>query len=244
MNQDAGRYLGEIEPGPGRHPPDGHRPGWPSAGRNLGRGSGDIRRGDIRRRDLFDWMDVIGKLRDDEGLTQAKIGERIGWGREAVKRHIAVIDNMVPTILDFAEGHQAGRAPVDVPTGTIDFTERLFRDILSLTTDQQMDLVKKLVRGKDGKGHKYDKAETLPTMNQDRMAMNQDDRPQEERAMTTEPLNFDIDLSEFDFDINLSGIPTIDLSEFGFDIDLTRISGDTKKGRKDNGSPSDRGRRR
>jgi len=27
--------------------------------------------------DLFDWLDVIGRLRD-EGLTQAEIGERIG----------------------------------------------------------------------------------------------------------------------------------------------------------------------
>ena len=112
-------------------------------------------------------MDVIGKLRD-EGLSQAKIGERIGWSREAVRDHIAVLDKVGADVLIFAVGYQPGRAPTDGAIAPTLFTEGLFRNILSLFDYQQMDLVKKLVRGKDDKGHKYDKAETLQTMNQDR----------------------------------------------------------------------------
>ena len=94
----------------------------------------------------------------DEGLTQAKIGERIGWSRSAVLNYVSVIDDVDTTVLDFAKDHQSGRVSGDDTVVSIHFTEGLFRNILSLHDHQQMSLVKKLVRGKDGKGHKYDKA--------------------------------------------------------------------------------------
>ena len=77
---------------------------------------------------LFDWLDVIGRLRD-EGLTQAEIGERIGWTREQVKHYIAVLNTIGTEVLNLARGHQEGRVPENgttVPTTT--FTEGWFRD--------------------------------------------------------------------------------------------------------------------
>ncbi len=109
--------------------------------------------------DLFDWLDIIGRLRD-EGLTQAKIGERIGWSREAVKNYVTVLDNIGANILNSAKEYQTGRVPengTNVPA--FNFTEGLFRNILPLTGDQQLNLIKKLVKGKDQKGRKYVKAD-------------------------------------------------------------------------------------
>ena len=60
--------------------------------------------------DLFDWLDVIGRLRG-EGLTQAEIGERIGWTREQVKHYIAVLNTIGTEVLNLARGHQEGRVP-------------------------------------------------------------------------------------------------------------------------------------
>ena len=78
--------------------------------------------------DLFDWLDVIGRLRG-EGLTQAEIGERIGWTREQVKHYIAVLNTIGTEVLNLARGHQEGRVPENgttVPTTT--FTEGWFRN--------------------------------------------------------------------------------------------------------------------
>ena len=76
--------------------------------------------------DLFDWLDVVGRLRED-GLTQAKIGERIGWSREVVAYHLAIIDKVVTSALALAKKHQEGRAAKDV-TNVTNFTEGWFRN--------------------------------------------------------------------------------------------------------------------
>ncbi len=77
--------------------------------------------------DLFDWMDIIGRLRD-EGLTQAEIGERIGWSRMAVNHYTRLADGVDTTVLDLARRHQEGRVSEDDTTVTFRFTERWFRD--------------------------------------------------------------------------------------------------------------------
>lgn len=77
--------------------------------------------------DVFDWCELIGKMRD-EGLTQAAIGERIGWTRESVRDHIALIDSVGADILRECMEHQNGRAPANganAPKTT--FTEGWFR---------------------------------------------------------------------------------------------------------------------
>ncbi|MBT9260214.1 MAG: hypothetical protein KM310_10785 [Clostridiales bacterium] len=63
-----------------------------------------------------------------KGLTQAQIGERIGWSREAVENYNRLTDQVGAGVLDLARRHQEGRVPMngtDVPTFT--FTEWWFR---------------------------------------------------------------------------------------------------------------------
>lgn len=76
--------------------------------------------------DLFDWLDIIGKLRE-EGLTQAQIGERIGWSREAVKNYIAVLDKIGTDIRNITKQYQFGRVPSNGTVVPFDFTEYWFR---------------------------------------------------------------------------------------------------------------------
>jgi len=57
-----------------------------------------------------------------EGLTQAEIGERIGWTREQVKHYIAVLNTIGTEVLNLARGYQEGRVPENgtvVPTTTM-----------------------------------------------------------------------------------------------------------------------------
>ncbi len=108
--------------------------------------------------DLFDWLDIIDKLRN-EGLTQAKIGERIGWSRSAVLNYIAVLDGIDTDVLNFAKEYQLGRVSINDTNVSMTFTEGLLRNILPLTAEQQLTLIKKLVKGKDQKGRKYAKAD-------------------------------------------------------------------------------------
>ena len=75
--------------------------------------------------DLFDWLDVIGKLRG-EGLTQAEIGEKIGWSESKVKDYSRLLNAIVAKVLILGKKHQTGRATVKVANAT--FTEGWFRD--------------------------------------------------------------------------------------------------------------------
>ena len=77
--------------------------------------------------DLFDWLDIIGKLRD-EGLTQAQIGERIGWSRGAVSNYILLADSIATRVLDLSKAHQEGRVADDATRVTFTFTEGWFRN--------------------------------------------------------------------------------------------------------------------
>ena len=97
--------------------------------------------------DLFDWLDVIGRLQD-EGLTQEKIGEVVGWRREKVNRYETTRSQIVPKILLFAKTFQKGRGTQNVPNGTknelevntFDFTEGWFRNsgLYELNAENQM----------------------------------------------------------------------------------------------------------
>lgn len=57
--------------------------------------------------------------------TQQEIGERIGWSREKVAYHQAVLDKIVTAVLENARKHQEGRVTSDVTTVT-NFTEGWF----------------------------------------------------------------------------------------------------------------------
>ncbi len=98
--------------------------------------------------DLFDWLDVVGKLRD-EGLTQKEIGEKIGWSRDLVARYISLLDKVVTNVLLLAKEHQNGRVTENVTTGT-DFTERWFRDsgLYNLEAKYQLQLMENFIADK------------------------------------------------------------------------------------------------
>ena len=75
--------------------------------------------------DLFDWLDLISGLRE-QGLTQADIGEKIGWSRTKVANYAQLIENTVTNVLELAKVHQSGRVTENVTIAT--FTEGWFRD--------------------------------------------------------------------------------------------------------------------
>ena len=73
--------------------------------------------------DLFDWLDVIKSLKS-QNLTQEKIGERIGWTTDQVKRYSSLLTHIVPQILVLALEYQTSRGTDKVPNGTtFNFTE-------------------------------------------------------------------------------------------------------------------------
>jgi len=76
--------------------------------------------------DLFDWLDVIGRLRS-EGLTQEQIGERIGWSRKQVSDYVRLLDNVAPEVSGLARAHRDGRGAENAPNGAM-FTEGWFRN--------------------------------------------------------------------------------------------------------------------
>jgi len=76
--------------------------------------------------DLFDWLSIIRRLRD-EGLTQAQIGEKIGWSREQVNHYTRLLDSVDTKILDLAKQYQKGRVSEDDTPVAFDFTEGWFR---------------------------------------------------------------------------------------------------------------------
>ena len=101
----------------------------------------------VKQKNLFDWLDLIAKLQDD-GTTQEKIGERIGWSREKVKDHVTLRSKIGAEILILAKTFQAGRAPsngANAPKNergvtTCDFTEGWFRTsgLYELEADDRM----------------------------------------------------------------------------------------------------------
>lgn len=63
-----------------------------------------------------------------EGLTQAEIGDRIGWSREQIKNYVTILNNIGTQILDCARKHQDGRVPENGTIVPFNFTEGWFRN--------------------------------------------------------------------------------------------------------------------
>lgn len=98
--------------------------------------------------DLFDWLDLIGKLRND-GLTQAEIGEKIGKSRKWVSDYIRLLDGIAPSIFLLVRSHQDGRGADNAPNG-YNFTERWFRDsgLYDLEEKYQISLMENFIADK------------------------------------------------------------------------------------------------
>ena len=93
------------------------------------------------------WRKVAG------GATQQVIAEELGWSRSAVAHYVALQAItaeawavVVPTFGIGLATPADDEGTLIVPTGTI-FSERLLRDILTLTADQQLELVQDLAAG-------------------------------------------------------------------------------------------------
>ena len=101
--------------------------------------------------DLFDWVELISKMRD-EGLTQQEIGDKIGWSEGNVKKYSMLL-NKVPRILEKAKQHQEGRGTSLVPNGTFNFTEGWFRNsgLYDLDEKHQQQLMEWFIDERKGK---------------------------------------------------------------------------------------------
>lgn len=66
-------------------------------------------------------------LIEKEGLTQKEAAKGMGWSLSQVKKHSALLKNIVPPVLDLARQHQEGCGTPKVPNGTLDFSEGWFR---------------------------------------------------------------------------------------------------------------------
>lgn len=76
--------------------------------------------------DLFDWLGIISQLKE-EGLTQEKIGTRIGMSEDMIKKYNKILSSIVTPVLDFAKQFQNGRVTKEVTNVTFNFTEGWFR---------------------------------------------------------------------------------------------------------------------
>jgi hypothetical protein len=100
-----------------------------------------------------------------EGKTQQAVADELGWSREKVRNYAALqsIDAKAweivgTTVRDFGSAQSASDEPspgTTVPT----FTEGLLRVLPPLLPDQQFELCRLLARGKDEKGHKFERAD-------------------------------------------------------------------------------------
>ncbi len=84
----------------------------------------------------------VARLRA-EGLTQAQIGERIGWSRSQVNNYLMLIDRVDTAVLDLARSHQNGRVSPDDTVVSFTFTEGWFRDsgLYDLPAEYQLRLL-------------------------------------------------------------------------------------------------------
>ena len=75
--------------------------------------------------DLFDWLNIIRKLREDYTLPQ--IAKKIGWSESKLFQYSALISNILTNVLDLCKLHQEGRVTEEVTSVSFNFTERWFR---------------------------------------------------------------------------------------------------------------------
>lgn len=110
--------------------------------------------------------------RIDEGYIQSDIAKMISWSREKVAQYAAlkkikdpVWQKIVTTFED--DGNSNDKDLVTPNVTTVTFTERLLRDILPLTLEQQMELVTELITNPNfSKGKFKTLAENYQSRNQ------------------------------------------------------------------------------
>ncbi|MGD9729880.1 MAG: site-specific DNA-methyltransferase [Nitrospiraceae bacterium] len=112
---------------------------------------------------FVDFAELVWR-RLDAGETQQAVADAIGWSREAVRNYASMAKIakeawaiVGTTIRDVVPSGEDGAVP-EFGSG-VPFSENLLRCILPLTADQQVELVRRLARGKCQKGRPYGKRE-------------------------------------------------------------------------------------
>ncbi len=78
--------------------------------------------------DVFDWLEIIGKLRD-EGYKQKQIAEIIGWStKQHVSYYYQILDKVSTDVLDYCKRHQKDRVDKKSTSVDFNFTEGWFRE--------------------------------------------------------------------------------------------------------------------
>lgn len=111
---------------------------------------------------FVDFAELVWR-RIDAGETQQAVADAIGWSRSAIADYASlrkVCSGAWEVVAGFARNgvSQADDAATEV-VATATFTEGLLRNVLPLTADQQVELVRRLARGKCQKGRPYGKRE-------------------------------------------------------------------------------------
>jgi ParB-like chromosome segregation protein Spo0J len=112
---------------------------------------------------FVDYAELVWR-RLNEGETQQAVADGLGWSRSAVRNYANLGDiskeawSIVGTTI---RGVGVAQPDDDVPdVGTsVPFTEGLLRAITSLRAEQQIELVRRLARGKCQKGRAYGKSD-------------------------------------------------------------------------------------
>jgi SAM-dependent methyltransferase len=115
---------------------------------------------------FVDYAELVW-ARLDAGATQQAVADGIGWSRDLVARYSAlkkihseawaVVTGLVTSVTIDVTGDSNANSDEGEKSVTSQFTEGLLRNILDLTAPQQLDLCKRLAKGKDSKGHKFGK---------------------------------------------------------------------------------------
>lgn len=102
--------------------------------------------------DVFDWVDLISKMKSD-GLTQAAIGDRIGWSESKTMQYSALLKNTLTDVLILAQTYQEGRVSDNLTNVSFNFTEGWFRNsgIYDLNEEHQMALMEWFLDEEKGK---------------------------------------------------------------------------------------------
>ncbi len=99
--------------------------------------------------DLFDWIDVIKKLKQ-ENFTNKDIAEKIGWSETKVKDYSSLLKNIVAEVLKITKQYQNGRATEEVANASFNFTEGWFRNsgLYDIKPEYQLKLISNFIDDK------------------------------------------------------------------------------------------------
>lgn len=113
---------------------------------------------------FVDYAELVWRKLNGGGATQQAVADELGWSKQQAHQYANLQKlsedawRVVSTTVR-ETGGQPTSGEVDGKSTAVDFSERLLREIVPLLPAQQLELVQRLARGKDTKGHKFGKGE-------------------------------------------------------------------------------------